>query len=211
MPPSSTRHGDPARNPAYDPTLSAGPGNEPYLDVNGDPTLNAADAQKAPNDNYLLTLGPLTDPLGQKQLVGDMGANIGDTDLYGSLQSIRELLSEEGDFSSAADAAMDPDAASKRGIPYYQKMLDSLAFEFATQMNALNQTGLDGAGNLFSISSNTNDDQQTVGGNTITINASNIPGVAGLAEQDDLHPGHRRCPRGQRRCVQSGEVPCSFR
>ena len=163
-----------ARNPAYDPTLSAGPGNEPYLDVNGDPTLNAADAQKAPNDNYLLTLGPLTDPLGQKQLVGDVGANIGDTDLYGSLQSIRELLTEEGDFSSAADAAMDPDAASKRGIPYYQKMLDSLAFEFATQMNALNQTGLDGAGNLFSISSNTNDDQQTVGGNTITINASNI-------------------------------------
>lgn len=164
-----------ARNDAYDPTLPVGPGNEPYLDVNGLPTSDPNAAKKIPNDNYSLVLGPLTDPRGLQQSAGDFGANIGDTDLYGSLQSIRELLTEEGDFSSDADAVTDPDAAAKRGIPYYQKMLDSLAYEFATAMNKLNDTGLAGSGNLFSISSNTDDAEQVdASGNKITINASNI-------------------------------------
>lgn len=84
-----------------------------------------------------------------------------DNDLYGSLQSIRELLTEEGEFSNAADMANDPDALVKRGIPYYRQALDLLAREFATQMNALNNvpagTNIPGAGNLFSQGSNTDD------------------------------------------------------
>ena len=82
-----------------------------------------------------------------------------DNDLYGSLQSLRELLTEEGEFATDADVAADPNAAVKRGIPYYQKALDSLAREFADAMNKLNNTGsgLPGEGNLFSTGSNTDD------------------------------------------------------
>ena len=63
---------------------------------------------------------------------------------------------------------VDPDAAIKRGIPYYQMALDSLAKEFAEQMNALNtpRTGVSGEGALFSMGSNNND--------TTNITASNI-------------------------------------
>lgn len=164
------------RNPAYDPSKPVGAGNEPYLDINGNGTTDPNAANKLPNTNYTLVLGPLTDSRGVQQSAGDYGAVIGDTDLYGSLQSTRELLTEEGEFASKADAALDPDAASKRGIPYYQKMLDSLAYEFATRMNELNNTGLAGSGNLFSISSNTNDAEQTdpVTGEVTRITASNI-------------------------------------
>ena len=64
---------------------------------------------------------------------------LGDTDLYGSLQSLREMLTEKGEYSSQAEINNDKDATVKRGIPYYQMALDSLANEFAEQMNALNQ------------------------------------------------------------------------
>ncbi len=86
-------------------------------------------------------MGPLTNERGEKLSQSDFGRDLGDTDLYGSIQSLRELLTEEGSFASSADVALDPDAAVKRGIPYYQKALDSLAYEFATAMNALNNTG----------------------------------------------------------------------
>jgi flagellar hook-associated protein 1 FlgK len=63
-----------------------------------------------------------------------------DNDLYGSLQSIRELLTESGEFASADTIAnVDESAATKRGIPYYQKALDLLANQIATQFNKLNQ------------------------------------------------------------------------
>lgn len=74
---------------------------------------------------------------------------LGDNDLYGSLQSLRELLTEEGEYASAADSKTDPNAASKRGIPYYIHQLDNFARTFAREMNKLNNTGLEGAGNLF--------------------------------------------------------------
>ncbi len=62
-----------------------------------------------------------------------------DNDLYGSLQAQRETLTEEGEFSSAADQAIDENALTKRGIPYYQKSFDLLARQLAQHFNELNQ------------------------------------------------------------------------
>lgn len=147
-----------SRNPDFDPSKDLALSNRPYFDADGNPVNTPEAAAKLENSNYTLVLGPLTDTDGNKKSATDFGADLGDTDLYGSLQSIRELLTEEGEYASTGDTAIDPDAAVKRGIPYYQKALDSLAFEFAEQMNKLNNTKLDGAGNLFSTSSNTNND-----------------------------------------------------
>ena len=109
-------------------------------------------------NDFRINLYALRDSDGVKQDSNDTDPVVLlDNDLYGSIQSIRELLTEEGEFASTADAAADPDAAVKRGIPYYQKALDSLACEFAAAMNKLNNTGLVGGGNLFSNSSNSDD------------------------------------------------------
>ena len=64
---------------------------------------------------------------------------IGDTVMTGALQGIREMLTEEGVFASAEDIMADPDAASKRGVRYYMAVLDSMARQFAEQMNKANQ------------------------------------------------------------------------
>ena len=90
---------------------------------------------------------------------------LGDNDLYGSLQSLRELLTEEGEYASKDDIDnVDGNAASKRGIPYYINQLDSLARTFAEEMNKLNMpndgTGnppLDDEGALFETNDNTTD------------------------------------------------------
>ena len=62
-----------------------------------------------------------------------------DNDLYGALQSQRELLTRSGEFSTEEDIDRDPNAASQRGIPYYQKSLDLLARQFAQTLNDANQ------------------------------------------------------------------------
>ena len=118
--------------------------------------------------DYTLTLGALRNDNGELHPDPPHNApiTIGDTELYGSIQSVRELLTEKGEYATNGDTAIDPDAAIKRGIPYYRKALDSLAFEFAEQMNKLNNTGLPGGGNLFSTSSNTD--------NATGITAANI-------------------------------------
>ncbi len=65
--------------------------------------------------------------------------NLDDNDLFGSLQSARELLTEAGEFSSSGTInGVDESAAVKRGIPYYRKSLDLLARQFAQQYNSLN-------------------------------------------------------------------------
>jgi flagellar hook-associated protein 1 FlgK len=126
-------------------------------------------------NNYRLTLSALEDANGNTT-----GTDVVmlDTEPYGSIQSIRELLTEKGEYSTSDDAdpalGGDPNAASKRGIPYYQKALDNLAYEFAEQMNKLNNTGLDKAGNLFS-NGNGNDDTG--------ITAANITVSQGWSEQ----------------------------
>lgn len=111
-------------------------------------------------DGYTVRLDALTDMDGVKQNP-NAGAfdTLKDTDLYGSLQSLREMLTEKGEYSTQAEINNDKDATIKRGIPYYQMALDSLANEFAIQMNKLNTTDqngnpldpnkLPGAGDLF--------------------------------------------------------------
>lgn len=154
------------RNPNYDPNAAITAQNKPYLMPDGTPTIYPDKAAVVDNDNYTLVISALTDKTGEKMNANDYGYNLGDTDLYGSLQSVREILTEKGEYSTADDVALDPDAAIKRGIPYYQKALDNLAFEFAEQMNNLNYTGLAGAGVLFSTSTNNN--------TTTGITAANI-------------------------------------
>ena len=61
-----------------------------------------------------------------------------DNDIHGILQAERELLTEEGEFSSEKDVAIDEGALTKRGIPYYMKSLDLLAQKFAKAYNQLN-------------------------------------------------------------------------
>lgn len=126
--------------------------------------------------NYDITLQAMEDSDGRQATAADLlfptrspvgrDVTLDDTDLYGALQSTREILTEEGEYASADDITRDPNAAVKRGIPYYQKALDSLAYEFAMAMNDLNATNATGAGVLFSNSSN--------GIDTNNINAANI-------------------------------------
>lgn len=76
-----------------------------------------------------------------------------DNDLYGRLQSTRELLTEKGEFATNDDidgattappyvqndaSEGDIDANIKRGIPYYQKALDLMANKFAKMLNDAN-------------------------------------------------------------------------
>ena len=65
------------------------------------------------------------------------------TTALGSLQAIREMLTREGEYSSADDIARDANANTKRGIPYYERALDNLAKEFAKVFNEMNQISLD--------------------------------------------------------------------
>ena len=83
----------------------------------------------------------------------DGSATLGDTELYGKLQSMREVLVKKGVFSTAEDLELDPNAASKRGIPYYQKALDVLANTLAYTLNECNPKEEP----LFSNSTNGND------------------------------------------------------
>ena len=62
-----------------------------------------------------------------------------DNDLRGILQAQREMLTEEGEFASEKDVAIDESALLKRGIPYYMKSLDLLAQKFAKAYNQLNK------------------------------------------------------------------------
>jgi len=94
-------------------------------------------------NRYLYTLDALKD---QRNLIYQEGtdleskpAQLGDNDLYGSIQALRELLTEEAEFSSAEDIYLDPNATTKRGIPFYQHMLDSFAQQFAQFFNDTNQ------------------------------------------------------------------------
>ncbi len=63
---------------------------------------------------------------------------LNDNTLYGALQSERELLVEKGEYTDVSVLADDPNAASKRGIQYYQNALDALANKVAEVMNTCN-------------------------------------------------------------------------
>lgn len=105
------------------------------------------------NDKRIIQVDPLKDDRGR--LMEDPNTvskrsetvELGDNVLSGKLQAIRELLTEEGEYASSQDLGKtdeerlsdDPDAAIKRGIPYYQKALDTLARQLAKQFNEMNQ------------------------------------------------------------------------
>ena len=107
---------------------------------------------------------------------------LGDNDLYGSLQARREMLTENGEYTTKDTVdKVDKNAAVKRGIPYYRHALDSLARELAAEMNTLNNVknvNIPGMGNLFSIGSDTNDTTDANGG----ITAANISVSKGWRE-----------------------------
>ena len=111
--------------------------------------------------NYDLNLSALKDKYDRVMKVNGViskEVELGDTDLYGLLQAEREILTEEGEYTSDDAIANDPSAAFKRGIPYYQKALNTLANTFA---NVLNKANIEAAGGdtdfaLFSNDGNTN-------------------------------------------------------
>lgn len=135
-----------------------------------------------PNYNYDLDLSALENSNGSQiadenildsstspatPVVGSL--SLGDCDLYGSIQATRELLTEAGEFTldsvvngisatdpsdpSTATPPIDPAAASKRGIPYYQKALDSLSQKLASVFNEANTAYLsDAQGNYVNSS-----------------------------------------------------------
>ena len=138
--------------------------------------------------NYDIRLYALRDLDGEKLNNNDTDPlTLGDSDLYGSLQSLRELLTESGEYSAADYVAnVDDEAGSKRGVPYYRKALDNLAQEFAEQMNKLNMpgTGVEGEGVLFSMGSNNNDTTAITAGNIAVSKDWNDQKVSMIASQD---------------------------
>ena len=171
-------------------SIASGVGHNHVL-VDGEyaATLDHTDAA----GGYDITVSGLTDVDGDPHpTLPATNVRLVEGDLYGSIQSIRELLTGEGEFSTQADSIDDSDAATTRGIPYYQKALDSLAYEFATAMNSLNhvydQNGklVDGAGNLFSMGSDTNAaaEYDADGNVTAQITAANISVSKAWANQE---------------------------
>lgn len=114
-------------------------------------------------DNYEIQLSELEDRFNNKLPQGQIAQGLGEV-LQGSLQASRDMLNGKGEFSSEADIKADPNATTKRGIPYYQKSLDLLANKFADVMNKANQPedlsnpGVTLGGVLFS---NSSDDNKT--------------------------------------------------
>lgn len=127
------------------------PDNARYLDKDGNPTDDPELAAQVDNavegseENRLwMSLEPLKDARGKfmkDQYHKDITESVDLTDnqLYGSLQSIREFLTEKGEFSSADDRLFDPEATQKRGVQYYKKSLDALAKKFADELNKANR------------------------------------------------------------------------
>lgn len=130
-------------NPAADLNQPNGPTNQWYLDAKGNATEKEEDAAKYDDPNLGLTVSALTDRKGavmkDKDGKESKAVDLADNDLYGALQSQRELLTRSGEFSTQEDIDRDPNAASQRGIPYYQKSLDMLARQFAQTLNDANQ------------------------------------------------------------------------
>lgn len=140
----------------------------PEKDANGDPLKDGQGNIIYTDEidpHFDITLKAPTDPSGRVMLIRNkLGTNpdgtpiidpatgkayrdveaediaLWDTDLYGGLQARRELLTEEGEYTSADEIQnVDPNAATKRGIPYYQHLLDNFAKKLADTLNEANQ------------------------------------------------------------------------
>lgn len=154
----------PMKNPDY-PNQS----DLPYWDdTNKQATADISKATMVENPNYGITLEPLKDTYGDQADPDDLyGTPLDDTDLYGSIQSLREALTEEGEYATQQDIDADPNAAIKRGLPYYQMALDSLAKEFAEMFNQTNQITPDMVSNVYKVDA----------GNFVDKNGTVIQGV----------------------------------
>ncbi len=100
-------------------------------------------------DPYLrLQISVLENNLGQKMAKNKPGGEIykiGDQELKGgTIQAQREMLTKTGEYSPAGDVTMDAAATTKRGIRYYQNVLDALARKTAEIFNKANTTDKDG-------------------------------------------------------------------
>ena len=152
------------KNPDYDPT---DPNSKEYIAANGPedaspemvPSFSTAKGDE--DDNvYLLQLDALKDRNGRfmrdeyGQEIREI-TDLNDVTLHGSIQALREFLTEEGEFCSADELKLDPDAAKKRGVRYYQHVLDNWAQTFARELNKANQMPpstiykMDGTGEFF--------------------------------------------------------------
>lgn len=156
-------------NPDYDDT---DPASLPYLDNLGNPCRkNDPNIAKVYDDNYTIMVSQLVDRRNMAPQGKDVLMNVGrpvelaDNDLYGSLQAMRELLTEKGEFTSVDTVNnVDPKASTKRGIPYYQLSLDLLAQKFAEVYNDLNQGPLlDQNGDLLGPITGTIDELEELG------------------------------------------------
>lgn len=122
------------------------------LDEKGNP-IYLDDVMVYDNDKFIVQVEPLRDER-DRLMIDPYTASkrsevveLGDNVLAGKLQAIRELLTEEGEYASKQDLGKtgekrlsdDPEAAIKRGIPYYRKALDTLARQIADQFNQMNQ------------------------------------------------------------------------
>lgn len=127
----------PKANNAYDANDTTGYRYIKYASKDKDPaTLTAADYTNDLDE----ARGAPTYYKEVYEKVPSSKVKLDDNDLYGKLQSQRELLTEAGEFSSQDTVNnVDENALKKRGIPYYQKSLDLLAHTFATEMNKANQ------------------------------------------------------------------------
>ncbi len=119
------------------------------------------------DNNYQITLSALTSSKGfylKDNYNRDITHSVllDDNTLSGALQAYRELLTEEGEFSSMYDIAVDNDATVKYGIPYYRMAVDALAQKFAETFNTLNNLNPD---DIFSI----NDDGSFMDKNSLLV------------------------------------------
>ncbi len=111
----------------------------PKTDENGDPVLDDKGNPVMVDDpNFKLQLARLEDRRGKLKPGANEVVPLSDTTLYGSLQSAREMLTRKGEYSTEDDIQNDPNAATKRGIPFYKTALDHLARKFAQMFNEAN-------------------------------------------------------------------------
>ncbi len=123
--------------------------------------------------NFTIGLSKLTNSKGDALTGGPDALVLRDNDIYGALQATREILTEAGEFTDASVVNTtggvlytDLNAATKRGIPYYQNALDSLARKLATTLNTANTGYLtDASGNYVDKSTGS---PLEIGGVTLT-------------------------------------------
>ncbi|MCI8913506.1 MAG: hypothetical protein HFF38_05185 [Lawsonibacter sp.] len=200
------------RNPNYDPNFKPADPMNPTadeekkmrkyvsaVDANGLPTqytdeekdaIEVDNAVKGSDENRLwMSLQPLQTEKGK--ILKDANGKeyqtvlLGDNTIYGSLQSMREFITEKGEFSSELDMLYDPKATSKRGVPYYRKSLDSLAQKFAETLNEANQIDFDKVMNYYKNDGTNFLDQN---GNPLTVQTATFKDLADALEAIENDP-----------------------